>query len=231
MPALDTLKIDRWQAKRQKAFKEIPADGKTITYLGKKFLVYPNTFWPYQDSYPLVKNFEVNEGESVLDLGTGSGVIAIFSCYRGASKVMAVDINPAAVKSAKHNANMHGFDKIMKVKQSNLFDNVGAEKFDVITANLPFRDKAAGDVVAQSQWDTDLQTNKKFFKEVLGYLKPNGRIYFAQSNFGAIPEVKVLAKEAGLSVKTIGTKSDGEKGIKTFYAFVMKRAKENGSNE
>jgi release factor glutamine methyltransferase len=231
MPTLDTSKIDRWQAKRQKAFKEIPLDGKTITYLGKKFTVFPNTFWPYQDSQPLIKNFQVNEGDSVLDLGTGSGVIAIFACYKGASKVLAVDVNPAAVKSAKHNAKTHGFEKVMTVKRSNLFDAVGPKKFDVITANLPFRDKAAGDVVAQSQWDTDLQTNKKFFKEVLNYLKPGGRIYFAQSNFGAIPQIKVLAKEAGLSVKTIGTKSDGDKGIKTFYAFVMKRVKENGADE
>ena len=77
----------------------------------------------------------------MLDVGTGSGVIAIFACYGGASKVTAVDINPSALKSARHNAKQHGFDKIMKVKKSNLFQSLKDEQFDVITANLPFRNK------------------------------------------------------------------------------------------
>jgi release factor glutamine methyltransferase len=221
--ATDTSQIDRWQQDRQKAFKAIPAAGKKIKYLGKEFLVYPNTFWPFTDSQPLVKNFRIKSGDSVLDVGTGSGVIAVFACYSGAGKVLAVDINPSAIKSAKHNAKLHGFDKTMKVKRSNLFQNVGQQQFDVITANLPFRNKPAHDVVAQSQWDTDFKTNTQFFKEVGNYLKPDGRIYFAQSNFGAIKEIRKLAKEAGFAVRAMGNAAADKAETKKFYAFVLKR--------
>jgi release factor glutamine methyltransferase len=216
-------RVDLWQKARQKAFKAIPESGKLIKYLGKEFLVYPNTFWPFADSQPLVKNFTVKAGESVLDVGTGSGVIAIFSCYSGASRVVAVDINPAAIKSAKHNAKMHGFDDIMTVKKSNLFQRIGSEQFDVITANLPFRHKEAHDVVARSQWDTDFKTNTRFFEQVNKYLKPGGRIYFSQAVFGPIKEIRALAKAAGFSMRTLSTESAGNADTKTFYAFVLKR--------
>ena len=200
----------------------VPPRGKTIRYLGKKFFVYKNTFWPFTDSQPLVKNFKIKKGESVLDIGTGSGVIAIFACYQGAGKVVAVDINPAAVQSARYNIKKHGFNKTAAVKQSDLFENVGKEKFDIITANLPFRNKPAPDVVAKSQWDTDLETNKRFFKDARKHLTSNGRIYFAQSNFGAMQEIKTLAKKAKFSIKVIGRKSVGKNDKKIFYAFVLK---------
>ncbi len=224
---MDTSKIDRWQKERQKAFKSIPAAGKTITYLGKKFFVYRNTFWPFKDSQPLVKNLRIKKTESVLDVGTGSGVIAVFACYRGAGRVVAVDINPSAVKSAKRNAKLHGFDKVIEIKHSNLFENVKQEKFDVITANLPFRNRSAHDVVARSQWDTDLKTNKQFFKRVGKYLKPNGRIYFAQANFGAVKEIKMLAKAAGFSISLVGRGADDKRGTKKFYAFLLRRARQS----
>jgi len=156
-----------------------------------------------------------------LDVGTGSGVIAIFACYLGAGKVLAVDVNPFAIKSATYNAKLHGFDKIMTVMKSNLFQEIVPEKFDVITANLPFRKKMANDVVASSQWDTDFATNKQFFKQVEGYLKPNGRIYFSQSSFGEVDEFKKIAAAAGFSVEQIGSHQESEE--KEFYAYVLKR--------
>lgn len=216
-------RIDRWQKNRQKLFKSVPAGGKVIQYLGKEFVVYPNTFWPFSDSQPLVRSFRVKRGESVLDVGTGSGVIAVFACYRGAGKVTAVDINPAAVKSARHNSERHGFGEIMTVKHSNLFENLGDEQFDVITANLPFRNKAAHDVVAQSQWDTDFQTNTRFFREVGRHLKQGGRIYFAHASFGAVEEVRKLAKAAGFTVRAMASLSIGKNEPKQFFAFVMRR--------
>lgn len=224
--ATGLTQIDRWQKNKQKAFKAIDPEGKIVKYLGKEFLVFPNTFWPFTDSQPLVRNLKIKANESVLDVGTGSGVIAIFACYAGASKVLAVDVNPAALKSAKHNAKLHGFDKIMKVKKSNLFEAIKDEQFDVITANLPFRNKTAPDVVARSQWDTDFKTNTQFFAEVGNHLKPDGRIYFAQANFGAVKEIKALAKAAGFSVKTLASAATDKSETKKFFAFEMKRIKQ-----
>jgi release factor glutamine methyltransferase len=220
-----TVKVDRWQRSRQKAFKSVPDEGRTITYLGKKFHVYPNTFWPFLDSQPLVRNFRIHAGDSVLDVGTGSGVIAIFACYAQASRVLALDVNPAAIRSARRNAREHGFDSIMEVRRSDLFAQVGDEQFDVITANLPFRNKPAPDVVARSQWDTGFQTNTGFFQQVGKHLKPGGRLYFAHSNFGDVDEVRRLAREAGFRVRLLASSVPGEAEERQFLAFLIKRAK------
>ncbi|WP_457351635.1 methyltransferase [Roseateles sp. P5_D6] len=212
---------DQWQAQRQQLFKSVPPEGRKVRYLDKEFLVYPDTFWPFADSLPLVRNFTVAPGETVLDVGTGSGVIGIFACYQGAGRVVGVDINPAAIQSATHNAQMHGFAGTMTALQSNLFEALGDEQFDVITANLPFRNKPAHDVVAMSQWDTDFKTNTRFFEGVGRHLKPKGRIYFVQSNFGEIEAMKRLAQTAGLQTRELASEATDETGRQQFFVYEM----------
>ncbi|MYM71692.1 methyltransferase [Duganella sp. FT134W] len=216
--------VDHWQRGRQLAFKAVPAGGRAVEYLGKRFHVYPETFWPFADSQPLVRSLRVDDGDSVLDVGTGSGVIAIHACYLGAARVLALDVNPAALRSARRNAAEHGFSAVMEVRDSDLFEQVGDEQFDVITANLPFRDKAAPDVVARSQWDTGFRTNTRFFQQVTRYLKPGGRIYFAHANFGAPDAVLRLAAEAGLRCELLATGVRTPQAADQFYALLLQRA-------
>jgi len=213
--------VDKWQEKRQKMFRAVPTIGKTVNYLGKRIFVYRNTFWPFCDSLPLVENMVIKPTDCVLDIGTGSGVIALLACYKGALRVVAVDINPWAVKSARRNAKEHGFSKIMKVVQGDLFASLTDEKFDVITANLPFRDKTAHDLVAQSQWDTGFATNRAFLHGVKKYLANDGRIYFAHSNFGSISGIRRLAKSENFSVRKIGETKMSSSSSEIFYAFVL----------
>jgi len=137
--------------------------------------------------------------------------------------VVGVDINPAAVKSATHNARMHGFAGTMQVLRSDLFEALGDEQFDVITANLPFRNKPAPDVVAMSQWDTGFSTNTRFFEGVGRHLKPEGRIYFVQSNFGEIETMKHLAAAAGLSVAMLAREATDDSRRQEFFVFEMAR--------
>ena len=215
---------DQWQTARQQLFKSVPPEGQTVRYLDKEFLVYPDTFWPFADSLPLVRHFRVEPGDSVLDVGTGSGVIGIFACYRKAARVVGVDINPAAVRSATHNARMHGFAGTMQVRQSDLFESLGDERFDVITANLPFRNKPAHDVVAMSQWDTDFKVNTRFFEGVGRHLRPQGRIYFVQSNFGEIEAATRLARAAGLQVRELARGSIDDSRRQEFVVYEMTMA-------
>ena len=74
-------------------------------------------------------------GMRVLDLGCGSGILAIYACLRGASSVLAVDNDPLAAEAAKQNAALNGCDRIDVVCAG--LEDVGGE-FDVVLANLDF---------------------------------------------------------------------------------------------
>lgn len=214
--------ITRLQKQMFDRFRSVPREGVLVTYEEKNFIVFPNVFWPFEDSKALVKSFVIRPNETVLDIGTGSGVLAVFSAYKGAGKVVAVDINLAAVENAKANAKFHGFEKIIETRLSNLFETLKeGEKFDVVIANLPFRDKRANDVIELAMWDTDFSVNKKFFSEVANHLEKTGRIYLAQANFGEVEKVLELAHNAGFKEVMIGEYRVFHDDPRIFYAFVL----------
>jgi len=72
-------------------------------------------------------------GMDVLDLGCGSGILAILAKKLGANRVVAVDNDPLAVEVAEENALRNNVN--IEVKWSDLFSNVDG-KFDVIVSNI-----------------------------------------------------------------------------------------------
>ena len=72
----------------------------------------------------------------MLDIGTGSGILAIIGGMLGVSELVATDIDPVAVDTAKINIEKNGFSNICDVRCGDLLDCVGDEKFDIITANI-----------------------------------------------------------------------------------------------
>lgn len=93
--------------------------------------VYPKK----EDSELLLKAAKFAEGR-VLDLCTGSGIIAL-NVAKQAKEVVAVDINPFAIKSARENAKLNRIKNI-KFLKSDLFSRLGGMKFDTIYANPPY---------------------------------------------------------------------------------------------
>jgi ribosomal protein L11 methyltransferase len=75
----------------------------------------------------------VKPGHRVLDVGTGSGILAIGAAKLGASPVVAIDIDPVSVKVAQENAERNGVT--LDVRQATL-DQVEAEECDVIISNI-----------------------------------------------------------------------------------------------
>ncbi len=74
---------------------------------------------------------------SVLDLGCGTGVVSVFAAQQ-AGRVVAVDINPAAVRCARINALLNGVEGTVEVREGDLFTPVADERFDVIVFNPPY---------------------------------------------------------------------------------------------
>ena len=77
----------------------------------------------------------VQGGETVLDIGTGSGILAITALKLGAKNAFGVDIDPVAVKIAGENAELNAVEENCKFLCGDLVDQVNG-KFDVICANI-----------------------------------------------------------------------------------------------
>jgi release factor glutamine methyltransferase len=199
----------------------VPPVGMLVPYLGRDFYVPKGVFWPHEDSKALVRAMRISVRDDVLDLGTGSGVIAIFAALMGAKRVLATDIDSAAVTVAKHNAKLHGVSGIVRAIQSDLFDAVPSGiRFDVITANLPFSRHETTEPHQRTMYDPGLNAWQKLFGQVNRFLKPNGRLYVAQANFGNVEEILDLAERSKLGVKRVG-RHPMPNDPRVFYAFLM----------
>ncbi len=77
----------------------------------------------------------LREGDFVLDVGCGSGILGIAAAKLGAKHCFLTDIDPVAVASAKHNAIKNGEGAKIDVIESNLVDDT-AMKADLILANI-----------------------------------------------------------------------------------------------
>jgi release factor glutamine methyltransferase len=73
----------------------------------------------------------------VLDLGTGSGVLAVLAA-QWAVRVVAVDVNPAAVRCARINVLLHELEACVEIRQGDLFAPLAGERFDVVLFNPPY---------------------------------------------------------------------------------------------
>ena len=144
----------------------------------------PMVYKPSDDTFLMLKNIKVRNGENVLDMGTGSGIIGIHSAKLGAN-VTSADINPYAVELAEKNAGLNNVK--INVIQSNLFEKIN-NKFDVIVFNPPYLPTSKNermDDEINSAWDGGEEGSQvvlEFLKNFRKYLKKNGRCYLLVSS-------------------------------------------------
>ena len=154
----------------------------------RKIRVTPSVFEPHYPS-PLTDAvlYEVKESDRVLDVGTGSGINAILAASRS-SDILAIDINPYAVKCAKSNVKLNGLSSCVKVIKSDLFERVDGE-FDLIIIDPPFRWTKPRSWLEKASADERYETLDRFFSEVKSHLSTRGRIIL---NFGTSADMKYL---------------------------------------
>jgi ribosomal protein L11 methyltransferase len=80
---------------------------------------------------------ELRPRDRVLDVGTGSGVLAIAAAILGASAVNGVDIEPVAVRSARENAERNGVGAVVRIEQGSVGDGQPFQsEYDLVVANI-----------------------------------------------------------------------------------------------
>ena len=127
----------------------------------------------------------------VLDVGTGSGVLALLAVGLGASSVLAMDLDPDAVKDAKRNIRINGMTGRVQVFQGTLPDDkVKPGTYDLVVANIS--------ALALSQ----------LAHELVKATRPGGRIIAS----GILEEKRHMVEEAlyQAGAQPGGAKSDGD---------------------
>ena len=142
-----------------------------------KIDVKEGVYNPAEDSYLLVKAIIAKAGEKTLDMGCGSGIVALHLA-KNKCVVTACDINKKAVENTRINAEKNHLK--IKVLESDLFSNI-KEKFDVITFNPPYL-PTRGEDYAWDGGDGGVETIERFLQDAVNHLHPNGRVYLVMSS-------------------------------------------------
>jgi release factor glutamine methyltransferase len=144
------------------------------------------------------------EAVRILDVGTGSGAIAVSLAHaRPQSHLTAVDLSPAALEVARRNAQRHGVLDRVTFLQSNLLGSVDGPDFDVVVSNPPYI--AEGEVLepqvsnyephpALYAGPTGLEVYERLIPEARKVLKPGGWLLL-EIGFGQQPAVEALLRD------------------------------------
>jgi release factor glutamine methyltransferase len=134
----------------------------------------------------------------VLDLGTGSGIGAIWAAH-WAERVVATDINPEAVRCVQINALAQHCDHKIETRLGDLFEPVRGERFDVILFNPPFYRGEPRDM-ADCAWRSP-DVFDRFLRDLPCHLRKDGRALVILSSDGEIADA--LGSAHHLSVRPV----------------------------
>lgn len=181
-------------------------------FYGRNFLVDKNVLIPRPETEHLIEYIlsKSKEGMKILELGTGSGIIAItlaLELKQKNVKIVASDISAAALTIARKNAAQYKlFTDVLEFRQGSWFDMVKeAERFDVIVSNPPYVCDNAKDTSPETKYEPStalfagndgLSDIRLIVANVSRYLTDEGYLIFEHGGEQGVA-IKNIAQEFG----------------------------------
>jgi release factor glutamine methyltransferase len=185
---------------------------RTVDDLPKPLAQFESVFWEPRDTDSLrqeIRQADWLRGKSVLEIGTGTGLIAICCLRAGAAKVVATDVNRAAVTNANQNATQFGVDqrisvRLVPLKRAEAFSVIRAdERFDLIVSNPPWENSTPRSIAEYALYDPGFRLLHSLLAEARRHLRPGGRIWLAYGSIEAIQQIQMLAPQYGWDFKSL----------------------------
>jgi release factor glutamine methyltransferase len=164
---------------------------------------------PKFGSLLLARHLPLREGDVVLDLGAGAGLIGMLAARRGHA-VVATDLVATYAECTRANALLNGVGDRLEIRIGDLFAPVAGEAFDLIAVNPPQMPTPPG-----REWD-DPQSRMdnggpdgwalldRIIQEAPSHLKPNGRLAFTLFAFLGIERAVEKLRAVGLEPSVLG---------------------------
>jgi release factor glutamine methyltransferase len=189
----------------------------TIALTGLCETVVPDAgvYAPQEDSWMLLealRDSALVERRRVLDLCTGSGVLAVAAAQLDASRVTAFDICPRAVRCSQANAAVAGVE--IDVRMGSLSDALACGPFDVVVSNPPYvpvDPRAAAEVIPAAggpAWAWDAGLDGRLVLDPLCAAAPElladgGTMLLVQSELADVEQSLAALRSAGLHVEVV----------------------------
>ena len=186
----------------------MPSQTKQVRFKNLVFEICDQVYEPSEDSFLFAENLKVEKDDFVLDLGTGSGILAILASQK-AHCVFSVDINPFAVRCAKANAKNNNAQNKMVFVQADMFSVFYEVKFDLVLFNAPYLPSEGEDNswIARS-WAggaSGRQIIDRFIADVSDFLVPDGRVLMMQSTLAGLDESITQFEKRGFKAKVVAS--------------------------
>lgn len=176
-------------------------------FYGRNFLLSDATLIPRPDTEILVETVISQKPLSVLEIGTGSGAIAVsLAAELNFVSVLATDISSEALATASKNASAHGVEDRIKFMQADLYHGVEG-RYDMIVSNPPYI--PSNDIFALQKevqihdprlaldgGEDGLDFYRRIFQHAAAYLNCKGKIC-VEIGIGQDSDVALIAQHSG----------------------------------
>jgi predicted RNA methylase len=173
---------------------------------------FKTVFWDPRDTESLrwlIRTTPLVKGKTVLEIGTGTGLLSLCCLQAGAAHVVATDVNPAAIANATYNAAELSLadrleTRLVPLDQTGAFTTISpTEQFDLIISNPPWENRTPGPIDEYALYDRDFALMRSLLEGLETHLKPGGKALLAYGCGDAIATLERLARDGGFEIRKL----------------------------